>query len=277
MHPSTLNSLFLKKCLKVLYSSSKHTGYRLSEFGHSLASDILAAEGAEPQAPIVLEPASTLPEDLFDTIVGHDEIKDLCIKALTSDKPTHLLFTGMPSSAKTMFLMELSRLGAVYILGSQATKAGISDVLFELRPNILLIDEIDRIGTKDISILLSLAETGIVIETKHGKQRQAKLETKIFAASNTVNMAKELLSRFMILHFKPYTEEEFLAVTTNVLVKRERVESELAQYIAHRVWARYEHKFPDPRQAVRIARLAKSREDVDAILDTLGKYSTILY
>jgi len=69
-----------------------------------------------------------------------------------------------------MFLLELARLGAPYVLGSQSTKARIADVLFGLEPQILLVDEIDRIGTKDIIILLSLTETGIVSETKHGNR-----------------------------------------------------------------------------------------------------------
>lgn len=48
--------------------------------------------------------------------------------------PVHVLFTGVPSSAKTMFLLELARLGAPYILGSQSTKAGI------MSPRILGLD-----------------------------------------------------------------------------------------------------------------------------------------
>ena len=69
-----------------------------------------------------------------------------------------------------MFLMELARLGAPYVLGSQASRAGIAELLFTTEPRILLVDEIDRIGTRDISVLLSLMATGIVSETKHGKR-----------------------------------------------------------------------------------------------------------
>jgi len=134
------------------------------------------------------------------------------------------------------------------------------------------VDEIDRIGTKDIAILLSLAETGIIAETKDGKRREVRLKTKIFAASNTLKMPRELISRFMVLHFNPYSRQEFLTVTVNVLRKREGIEEELASYIAERVWE-LPGRLVDPRQAVRVARLANTKEKVDELLQILLKYS----
>jgi len=171
-----------------------------------------------------------------------------------------------------MFLLELARLGAPYVLGSQSTKAEIADVLSDLEPQILLVDEIDRIETKDITILLSLTETGIISETKHGKHREVKLNTKVFAASNTLKMSPELISRFMVLRFNPYQRHEFLTVTVNVLRKRENVDEDLASYIAERVW-QLPHRFGDPRQTVRVARLANTKEKVDELLQVLLKYS----
>jgi len=229
--------------------------------------------GAVIQETITEPRPLELPDDLFDVIEGYPEIKDLIMTVLRSDKPVHLLFTGVPSSAKTMFLIELSRLGAPYILGSQATKAGIAEVLFDTEPEILLVDEVDRIGTRDIAVLLSLMETGIVSETKHGKQREAKLKTKVFATSNSTRMPAELLSRFMVLRFAPYSREDFLAVASNVLVKREGIDKELALYIADRVWASSQ-TFPDPRQAVRVARLAKTKEEADRVFELISRYSS---
>jgi Holliday junction DNA helicase RuvB len=168
-------------------------------------------------------------------IEDYDDIKVLTLQALTSDKPVHLLYTGIPGSAKTIFLLELSHLGCTDVLGSQATKSGMADLLFNALPEILLVDEIDRIGTKDIAVLLSLAQTGIVPETKHGKTREVKLRTKIFVASNSTKMPLELLSRFMVLQFKPYSREDFLIIATNVLRKRAGLEPELVAYIAGKV------------------------------------------
>jgi len=269
-HPSVLNSLLLKGLLEERFHSNSYRGLALTHFGCQEAEALFAADETEQieRAPMPLE----LPEDLFETIEGYSDVKALVRQAIQSEKPVHLLFTGVPSSAKTMFLLELARLGAPYILGSQSTKAGIADVLFDLEPQILLVDEIDRIGTKDITILLSLTETGIVSETKHGKRREVKLNTKVFAASNSLKMSPELISRFMVLRFSPYSRDEFLMVAVNVLRKRENVDGDLASYIAEKVW-QLPHRFVDPRQAVRVARLAKTREEVDELFKVMVKYS----
>lgn len=268
--PSTLNRLVIEGCLEVAFSSNSYTGYRLTEQGRLLA---------QQEEPLFLtdevKPGETpeLPEDLFAPIEGYGDIKELILRVLAVDRPVHLLFTGVPASAKTMFLMELARLkGAVYILGSQATKAGMAETLFTLRPGLLLVDEIDRIGTKDIAILLSLAETGIVSETKSGRRREIRLNTRLFAACNSLNLPKELISRFLVLTFQPYAREEFLQVATRILVTRENTEENLASYIAQQVW-QLPQPFPDPRQAVRIARLARTKEEVDNVLSIVMRYS----
>jgi Holliday junction DNA helicase RuvB len=264
--PAVLNRLFLEGLLDNPFKSNSYTGYRLSELGKRVMET-----GEQPAMP-ELEKRHELkvPDNLFDVIEGYDDIKQLIGVALGIEKPVHLLFAGVPASAKTMFLMELSRLGAPYILGSQASRAGIADLLFSTQPQIILVDEIDRIGTRDISVLLSLMATGVVSETKHGKQRSVTLDTRVFAASNTLKMAPELLSRFMVLEFKPYGLNDFLTVATNVLVNQEDVSSDLAAYIAERTW-QFSARFPDPRQAVRVARLAKTRDEVDAVFDLLRR------
>jgi len=269
-HPSVLNGLLLKGLLDERFHSNSYRGLALTHLGHQRAEALLASREPEPvnRSPIPPE----LPQDLFEPIEGYSDVKSLVSQAIQSEKPVHLLLTGVPSSAKTMFLLELSRLGAPYILGSQSTKAGIADVLFDLEPQILLVDEIDRIGTKDITILLSLTETGIVSETKHGKRREVKLNTKVFATSNTLKMSPELISRFMVLRFSPYSKDEFLIVATNVLRKRENVDGDLASYIAEKVW-QLPHRFVDPRQAVRVARLAKTRNEVEELFRVMVKYS----
>jgi len=269
IQPATLTRLFLEGLLDCPFKSNSYTGYRLSETGKQ-------ALTAGEQITIAAEYSTVeveVPPDLFDIIEGYHDIKGLILTVLGGDKPVHLLFTGVPASAKTMFLMELARLGAPYILGSQSSRAGIAEVLFDIQPEILIVDEIDRIGDKDISILLSLMATGLVSQTKHNNRREAKLRTKVFAASNTLKLSRELLSRFMVLEFKPYSMSDFLTVATNVLVKQEGTDVELADYIAERVWQK-SPRFPDPRQAVRVARLAKTRKDVDRVFDLLARYSS---
>lgn len=212
----------------------------------------------------------SVPDDLFSTIAGYEDIKALIRQALKA-KRFHILFCGSPASAKTLILLELARLpGAFYLLGSSTTKAGLCQVLFEQQPKILLVDEIDKFQYKDIAVLLSLAETGIVRETKFGKQREIQLATNIFAAANRVeSMPKELLSRFRTLFLPEYSEEEFIEAATKVLIDREKVSPELAAYIAEKTWA----VSKDVREAVRIAKICKTQHEVDLDIQLLKRYT----
>jgi holliday junction DNA helicase RuvB len=73
---------------------------------------------------------------MFEDIVGYDHIKRLFRMALESESTTHILLTGPPASAKTMFLTSLLRSlkNAYFIDGGNTTKAGVIDYLFENRP-----------------------------------------------------------------------------------------------------------------------------------------------
>ena len=122
----------------------------------------------------------------FNDIIGYEYIKRLFGLALRSDEPTHILLSGQPASAKTMFLMSLrQRLkNSYFINGGNATKAGIIDYMFKNCSPYLLIDEIDKMSPRDQTFLLNLMETGVITETKYGKTRQAEIKTSVFATNN---------------------------------------------------------------------------------------------
>jgi MoxR-like ATPase len=87
----------------------------------------------------------------FDDIIGHEHIKRLFGLALRSDDPAHILLSGPPASAKTMFLLSLRQhlKDSYFIDGGNATKAGIIDCLFKSRAPYLLRDEIDKMYPRD--------------------------------------------------------------------------------------------------------------------------------
>jgi hypothetical protein len=213
-----------------------------------------------------------IPPDLFESIIGYEDAKDLFLRSLRSVKPVHILLIGPPASAKTVFLLEVERLsGSTYALGGSSTKAGLVDLLFNRRPSYLLIDEIDKMNDEDYSILLSLCENGIVTETKYGKLRETRLDTRVYAAANNLdNIPPEVQSRFLCLRFPRYLPEQYRDVVRNVLVKRERVSPDLASYIAERVSK--ELDTIDVRDSIKVSRLAASREEVDQVLESLSKY-----
>ena len=87
------------------------------------------------------------------------------------------------------------------------------DYLFANKPEYLLIDEIDKMSSKDQAFLLNLMETGIVTETKHGKTRTAQMKTWVFATSNNVEkVMSPLQSRFFIVKLEPYTHKQFYEI-----------------------------------------------------------------
>ena len=182
--------------------------------------------------------------------------------ALEAEKPVHVLLTGEPGCGKTQFLENIKSFYknlAYFTIGAHSTKSGMLDYLFEKRPRIVLIDEIEHMPAKDQAVLLSLMQSQIISETKYGKTRQTQLKCSVYATSNsTKKMLDPLLSRFVTIKVVKYSYEEFKEVAMKVLLEREDVEDEnLAIRIVNEIW----HKSSDNaniRNIIKIARLAKN-------------------
>jgi MoxR-like ATPase len=210
---------------------------------------------------------------LFDDIIGFEDVKQLFEMAIRAERPVHLLLCGPPSSGKSLFMGSLTRLErSFYAVGSSSTKSGIFDYLFEYRPRYFIIDEIEKMNKKDQTSLLNLMESGILSELKHNQQRTTQLKTWVFASCNSTDkLLPPLLTRFRDIHFKPYTEEEFVQIVVNVLDREEGVDRDMALLIADAVYNRL--KTTNIRECVRIARLAKNNaERLDQIVDIFSKY-----
>jgi len=166
--------------------------------------------------------------------------------------------------------------GSHLILAGTSTKAGIRDVIAEYSPRLLLIDELDKINDpKDLSVLLSWMEHQRIVITMRDRYEMVKCKyvdgCKVIAACNNDRyIPPELKSRFLIIRIKPYTEEEFLAIVKHVLTKREGKDPELAEYIGKKVLTVLHSR--DPRDAVKVARLANSKEEVDEVIEMLRTY-----
>jgi Holliday junction DNA helicase RuvB len=107
--------------------------------------------------------------------------------AILSKRPVHVLLVGSPGSAKTMFLTEMIRhyKTSYFVVGSNTTKAGLLNQLFERKPRFLLIDELEKMSVTDQTSLLHLMETGLISETKINKTRQMELTSWVFATANS--------------------------------------------------------------------------------------------
>lgn len=220
-----------------------------------------AAKAADAEAP---EPG------LFEEIVGYDDIKQLTRRALESPKPVSILYLGSPASAKTLFLEGIARLpGSRFMLGGSTKKAGLTRFLMENGETVkrIVLDELDKASRDELSALLSLMESGIVTEMKTGRTGFRRLNVQVYAAANRAgDLPPELMSRFAVLRFDPYSETEFTEVCRRMLMVREGKTANLATYIATRCW---DSGLRSPRDTVRVARLSETAEDVDWALTTL--------
>ncbi|HWQ17602.1 MAG TPA: AAA family ATPase [Sulfolobales archaeon] len=212
-----------------------------------------------------------IPPDFWEIVEGYDDIKEIFIASLKADKPCHILLVGGPATGKSIMLMEVGRLSeSIFITAGTATKVGIRDVLLNYKPRILIIDELDKISSPDdISVLLTLMESGRVVVAKHKEYKEETMKTWVFAAANTTKkLPPELLDRFQIFHLKPYDPETLRRVIKKTLVKREGVSEDLAEYIAHVVV----QGNGSVREAIRLSRISKTKDDVDKYYKIMKKY-----
>jgi Holliday junction DNA helicase RuvB len=251
--PATLNNLLLKGLLEEKFHSNSYRGLLLTELGREQAKLLEEASKAYEHCP---EEILTLPDDTFDDIIGHDEVKELLRAALLAEKPVHVLLAGPPALAKSLFLWDIERAGgeqAVWLVGSATSKAGLWDLVAEHEPRILLIDELDKMNAADTAALLSLMEGGRLVRAKKSRALNATIPIKVVAATNAVaKLSPELKSRFAVRKLQPYDAEQYRKVVQGVLVIRENVSPELAEEIAQKL----DGKTQDVRDAVRVARLS---------------------
>jgi Holliday junction resolvasome RuvABC ATP-dependent DNA helicase subunit len=160
--------------------------------------------------------------NLFDKVLGYDGIKRTFVRSLTSKEPVHILLVGPPGQAKILFLKCIvDRFGksAFFTMGGNASKSGMIDVLFEMQPKYLFVDEIEHLKSDYQTTLMSLMETGILTQTMHKKIRQAHLKTWVFATTNgTKKLSEPLLSRFRVMYLNEYEFSQFYEIAVKKLL-----------------------------------------------------------
>lgn len=213
-------------------------------------------------------------EKFFQEVVGYPELKRLFMKSIISREPVHILLTGPPASSKSLFLLKLGEgLDKSYFIDAVgASGPGMVEYMFRNDTKYLLVDEIDKMKKNDQATLLNVMETGILSETKlRGKTRQKKMSLWIFATSNEAEkLTKPLRSRFMELHLNEYSYEEYVEICQRLLNKKYRLPSELSDRIAYLVWNRMKSR--DVRDVLKIAKLARTTEDAEWLVDVQIKY-----
>jgi len=251
--PATLNSLLLKGLIEERFHSNSYRGLLLTELGREQAKLMIQPTKAYEKPA---DERLTLPDDVFEDIIGHDDVKEVLIAVLLVDKPVHVLLAGPPALAKSLFLWDIEQVcgeQAIWLVGSATSKAGLWDLVAEREPRILLIDELDKMNAADTAALLSLMEGGRLVRAKKGRTLDVTVPIKVVAATNKVTkLSPELKSRFAMRTLKPYDAAQYRTVVKGVLVRHEDISPGLAEEIAEKL----EGKSQDVRDAVRVARLS---------------------
>jgi hypothetical protein len=244
------------------------TKYKLTDRGK----EVVWAEAMENK---FVMPSKSAVMDALDIVIGFDDIKETLAEAVASRRRINFLFEGPPACAKSVMLEAIR--GAIptayQAFGSRTSAAGLSGVLFEQRPTVLLLDEADKMRHDVYSVLLGLMEKGEVLETKSGNTRGVELDTIVIAACNSSKkMTPEFLSRFALhAHFPEYTRNEFIDVVIGMLSRVEGCPEEVAGMIAIQV---YDMGLGDVRKARGVWQLmrAPTAEEVKRVIKMNLKY-----
>jgi len=150
MATSTVKGLIEEK-----FHSNSHRGLLITELGREQVKQLTKPTAAYEKSQ---SKTLTLPDKMFENIIGHDDVKELLIAALLAEKPVHVLLAGPPALAKSLFLWDIERVcgeQAIWLVGSATSKAGQWDLVAEREPQILLIDELDKLNAADTAALLT--------------------------------------------------------------------------------------------------------------------------
>ena len=210
-------------------------------------------------------------------IVGFDDIKEKMARAIALEKKINFLLQGPPACAKSLILEAIKRAApspyTYEAFGSRTSSAGLSDVLFEKKPRILLLDECDKMDGECYAICLGLMESGELIETKKGKIRDDNIECSVIAACNSsAKMTREFLSRFAAhFYFPEYTRDEFIDVCVGMLTRAKGFPIDISTIIGARV---FDLRLGDVRRARGIADLMvePTLAEVDSAIKLIDKY-----
>ncbi len=186
-----------------------------------------------------------------------DDIKEMMLRALESSERAHILLTGPPACAKSLFMSEMERLmpSKVYFTeGASTTKAGLQKFIAE-NPDkeIIIIDEIDKMPMPHQEGLLTMMERGEFTSTKVRNTQAVKANIRIFATSNsTERLSKPMLSRFTVFEIPEYNYEEFEAISVRIIKKLHQ------NAVIHIAWSVWKTGSKDVRDVLKIAKLCNA-------------------
>ncbi|MEM0461201.1 MAG: AAA family ATPase [Candidatus Caldarchaeum sp.] len=204
----------------------------------------------------------------FKMVEGFDDVKIVLERSIEMmrrtiltniDQRIHVLLAGPPGIAKTMLLLsvekEVPQEKRLFLLGSQVSKAGLRNKLLMAGDQIelVLIDELDKMGKTDYDVLLSLMQTGRITVLKGNIEAEKTCLATVMATANYLEkIPPEVLDRFMILYLPQYDAGDFEKVALRIFVEH-GFDEQSAKTLARTMWA---NGFRSARDVLRVARYA---------------------
>lgn len=197
----------------------------------------------------------------FDNIEGYQDIKELINRILDSEESFNLLLCGPPASCKTLFLLGIiEREPEAVLFDGTNSMNRILDVLYEQRPNIILLDEAYKLPRPFQEKLLMFLENSRIKVDQVKRQYDFVIPgATVFATANNIDrLSKPLASRFRKLFLPPYNKQQFLQVAVRVLPK---LKEQTVHIIASQVWSTSKHV----RDVISVGKLIR-RSDTEQAL-----------
>ena len=216
-----------------------------------------------------------IPENLFDTIVGLDDVKKLIMMAIHAKEPVHIGLLGGPATAKSIILYELATKlpRSLYVDCSISTKTGIGEQLEIHRPKFLLLDEFDKMSHDDYNVLLNVMSSQKYVKTVgRGNRVNIPMRTWVIAVMNSLNIPKTIQERFLtIVKLKDYNRADAMKVMQAILAYDRNIDEDIASYIARKVVDELGTK--NVRKAIQVANMLTKGtfEEVDEIIELVKR------
>lgn len=215
--------------------------------------------------------------NFFRKLYGHTKQKILIYSGLDTEEETNTLLYGPRACGKTLIgkiIQEQCNDVLFFDFSTNSSSAGLIEYLDQhkaQKPKVLWIEEIGMAKKNDVDALRSLLEGRRIVKDLKNKHYDIDLSgCKIFATTNDLKLSKPIKSRWMIIEFKEYSDEDFIKACQFCLMDdfTPEISGLMAQVFI-------DHGIKDVRQVLQIAYRIPKNSNEDLIVSRVEMFIEI--